>query len=50
MLNFASSLRQWTPLLVAAERGNTEALRYLVDKGADININDDDGVSEVGYC
>ena len=49
-LSLFLSLHQWTPLLVSVERGNTEALRYLVDKGADINIKDDDGVSEVGYC
>ena len=35
---------------VAAESGNFDKVRYLVDKGADVNIKDSDGVSECDYC
>jgi len=40
------SLHQWTPLHVASFRGNTETVEYIVEKGADVNIKDDQGVSE----
>lgn len=40
---------QQTPLHVAARNGKADTVRYLVDKGADINIKDDDGVSESDY-
>ena len=33
-----------TPLHLAAESGRIKILNYLVDKGADINIQDDNGV------
>ena len=33
-----------TPLHLAAESGRIKILNYLVDKGADINIQDDHGV------
>ena len=37
-----------TPLHVAAERGvNSDIVKYLVDKEADINIKDNNGVSTV---
>ena len=39
-----SSLCQMTPLHVAAERGHTKIVEYLVNKGADINIQDKNGV------
>ena len=35
-----------TPLHVAAERGRFNIIEPLVDKGANINIEDDDGVNE----
>ena len=36
-----------TPLHVAAEKGESlDIVKYLIDKGADINIKDDNGVSE----
>lgn len=39
------SLHQSTPLHVAARRGHANIVKCLVDKGANINIKDDDGVS-----
>ena len=40
------SLHQMTPLHVAAEKGDRISIvKYLVDKGAGINIKDDSGVS-----
>ena len=33
-----------TPLHLAAESGRIEILNFLVDQGADINIQDDNGV------
>ena len=35
-----------TALHVAAERGHSEIVKYLGDKEADINIRNNDGVSE----
>ena len=38
-------LIQWAPLHTAAEKGRFEnTLKYLVHKGADISIRDNDGV------
>ena len=37
-------LHQMTPLHLAAESGRIKILGYLVDQGADINIQDDNGV------
>ena len=31
---------------MAAKHGSVDAVRYLFDKGADVNIKDNDGVSE----
>ena len=39
-----SSLHQITPLHVAAERGHTRIVEYLVSKGAEIDIQDKNGV------
>ena len=39
------SLYQMTPLHLAAERGSIEIVRYLVEQGASINIQDNNGVS-----
>ena len=33
-----------TPLHLAAERGHVKMVNYLVDKGADIDIQSDNGV------
>ena len=38
-----------TPLHLAARRGHVDIVRYLVDKGADINIKDENWVSEQDY-
>ena len=40
------SLHQRTPLHVAAYRGNVETVAFLVDKGADMSIKNENGVSE----
>ena len=40
------SPHQDTPLHMAADRGHTDTLQYLVGKGAGINIRNEDGVSE----
>ena len=40
------SPRQWTPLLLAAEKGLAGTAQFLVEKGADMNIKDIDGVRE----
>ena len=37
-------LSQWTPLHIAAERGHDYTVEYLVEKQADVNIRDEDGV------
>ena len=43
-LNF-SSLYQRTPLHMAVEGGHVEIIKYLVQKGAQVNIQDEAGVS-----
>jgi len=40
------SLHQRTPLCLSARKDSIEILKYLSDKGADVNIKDDGGVSE----
>ena len=35
-----------SPLHVAAERGCFNIVKYLVDQGTDVNIQDNNGVSE----
>ena len=35
---------QYTPLHMAAWNGNLDVVRYLMDKGADVNAKKDDGV------
>ena len=41
------SLHQMTPLHVAAEKGESlDIVEYLIRKGADINIKDENGVSK----
>ena len=39
------SLHQMTPLHLAAESGHIKKVNYLCDEGADINIQDNDGVN-----
>jgi len=39
------SLHQLTPLHEAASRSSVDAVTFLVDKGADVNIKDEYGVS-----
>ena len=42
----SNSFQQNTPLHLAAKEGSYNAVRYLVDKGADVNIRNQFGVSE----
>ena len=43
-----SSFSQMTPLHVAAEKGDRlDIVKYLCEEGADINIKDCSGVSEI---
>ena len=44
-----SCLHQITALHIAAERGNIKIVEYLADKGADIDIQDKNGVSVHDY-
>ena len=39
------SLHQMTPLHLAAESGRIKILKYLIDQGIDINLQDDNGVT-----
>ena len=43
---FVYSPHQWTPLHSAAQKGHVNIASYIVDKGADLNIKDNNGVSE----
>ena len=38
-------LHQWTPLHMAAQNGNVDVVRFLVDKGANVNLKGYYGVS-----
>ena len=43
---FINSPHQWTPLHQAALGDHVDTVRCLVDKGADINLEDRRGVSK----
>ena len=43
----AFSLNQQTPLHLAARKGHMNTVELLINNGADINIQDTDGVSRV---
>ena len=45
VLQLLFSLYQRTPLHIASKEGYRYTTECLVDKGADINMKDDDGVS-----
>ena len=45
-LILVSPPHQRTPLHKAAKRGHVGAVEYLLQAGADVNIQGDDGVSE----
>jgi len=45
MLRFAFFLQQNTPLHLVAKEGYLNAVRYIVDKGADVNVRNHCGVS-----
>ena len=44
-LTFVVYLHQMTPLHLAAESGHIKIVNYLCDEGADINVQDIDGVN-----
>ena len=44
-ITLCESLHQWVPLHTACRLRNYD-VRYFVDHGADVNAQDDDGVSE----
>ena len=44
--SLVSSPHQRTPLHWAAVEGHTDSVELLIQAGADVNIKDDDGVSE----
>lgn len=46
---FNYSFYQWTPLYVATRKGHEYIVKYLVEKRANINITDKDGVSLTIY-
>ena len=48
-LEFVTLSYQQTPLHVAASKGRDYMVEYLVEKGADMNIKDKNGVSEKLY-
>jgi len=39
-----------TPLMMAIIGGSLEAVKYLVERGADINLQDKDGDTALNYC
>ena len=41
-----SSHHQETPLHKVARQGHNDAVKYIIQAGADVNIQDNDGVSE----
>ena len=43
----AFSLNQQTPLHLAAREGHMDTVEFLINNGADINIQDNNGVSRV---
>ena len=46
-LNYFVYLYQRTPLHIAVKEGKGHTVKFLVEKGADVNIEDIDGVSEI---
>ena len=46
MFKFVSFFNQMTALHQAAHKGHVDIVECLVDKGADINIKDKNGVSD----
>ena len=47
LIIYCVSLYQHTPLHIAAGKGYTHTTECLIRKGADINMQDNDGVSTV---
>ena len=45
-VKFVLSTHQMPPLHWAADGGQVHTVKYLIDKGAEVNRKDDDGVSE----
>jgi ankyrin repeat protein len=40
----------WTPLHLAAIKGNEETARMLIDAGADLNLQDEDGYTPLNWA
>ena len=49
LLTSVLSLHQMAPLHLAAESGRIKMIDYLLDQGAGINIQDENGVSLLNY-
>ena len=45
IISYFLSFHQMTPLHLAAESDHIKVVKYLFEQGADINIQDDNGVS-----
>ncbi len=50
MGNGAATYGNITPLMWLAQNGNIEGVKYLVEKGSDINIKDEDGQTALNYA